>query len=426
MITKILHTLEALHIPVWAVEETVRESAEVFFIRKRLDLQRKTSTQDATVRLYRPMEKDGKAVLGTFSVPIHPGLTDEELYHTLEEAWSRTAVAWNPAYELYHGPKADLKHSTSGFAQQSLEENLRAAADTIFGADTREDAFLNTVEIFANRTVQRVLNSSGTDVSWETRGVQGEYVTQCLEPADVETYHAFRLRNPDWDTLRREVEEALTQTVDRASATVPPKAGTYNVILSGDQVREVLSYYQSRAASYMVYQKYSTWSEGDKVQGEDIQGDTLSITLTAADPYDSEGIPLQDRPLLENGVLRTIHGGARFAYYLGIQPTGSYSTMQVPCGTVPLAEMKRQPSLHVVSFSDFQMDDFTGHFGGEIRLAYLNDGETVRPVTGGSINGSILDAQKHLIFSQERYHSASYDGPLAVSIQGVAVAGAAE
>ncbi len=426
MITKILHTLEALQIPVWAVEETVKESAEAFFIRKRLDLKRKTNTQDITVRLFRPMEKDGKAVLGTFTVPIRPGLTDAELEHTLAEAWSRTTVAWNPAYELYHGPKGSLQHSTSGFANASLEENLRAAADTIFGADTRENAFLNTVEIFANRTVQRVLNSSGTDVSWETMDVQGEYVTQCLAPADVETYHTFRLREPDWDTLRREVEEALTQTVDRASAAVPPKAGTYNVILSGDEVREVLTYYLYRASSNMVYQKYSRWSVGDKVQGEDIEGDAVSITLTSADPYDGEGIPLQDRPLMESGVLRTIHGGARFAYYLGIEPTGSYSVMQVPSGSVSLADMKKQPSLHVVSFSDFQMDDFTGHFGGEIRLAYLNDGETVRPVTGGSINGSILDAQKHLVFSQERYRAANYDGPLAVSIQGVAVAGAAE
>lgn len=66
----------------------------------------------------------------------------------------------------------------------------------------------------------------------------------------------------------------------------------------------------------------------------------------------------------------------------------------------------------------------SGHFGGEIRLAYLIDGVFVQPVTGGSINGSILDAQKNLVFSTERYTSAEYDGPYAVRLPGVRVAGA--
>ena len=133
---------------------------------------------------------------------------------------------------------------------------------------------------------------------------------------------------------------------------------------------------------------------------------------------------MKDRVLLEDGVLQTIHGGNRFAQYLGIEPTGFYSSIQVPVGQMPLAEMKQGAYLHIVSFSDFQMDDFTGHFGGEIRLAFLSDGETVIPVTGGSINGSILEVQDHMVFSKERYTNSRYDGPMAVVMDGVLVAGA--
>ena len=91
---------------------------------------------------------------------------------------------------------------------------------------------------------------------------------------------------------------------------------------------------------------------------------------------------------------------------------------------MPLEQMKQGAYLHIVSFSDFQMDDFTGHFGGEIRLAFLSDGEKVIPVTGGSVNGSILEVQDRMIFSKERYTNSRYDGPMAVVMDGVQVAGA--
>ena len=76
-----------------------------------------------------------------------------------------------------------------------------------------------------------------------------------------------------------------------------------------------------------------------------------------------------------------------------------------------------------MSFSDFQMDDFSGHFGGEIRLAFLFEGGKMRPVTGGSVNGSILESQGRMVFSRERYRNEEYEGPFAVRIEGVKVAG---
>lgn len=89
-----------------------------------------------------------------------------------------------------------------------------------------------------------------------------------------------------------------------------------------------------------------------------------------------------------------------------------------------IEEMKRQPYLEVVNFSDFQMDAFTGHFGGEIRLAFLYDGKSRVPVTGGSINGQILEAQRNLVFSKETQVENDFEGPAAVCLEGIRVAGA--
>ena len=114
----------------------------------------------------------------------------------------------------------------------------------------------------------------------------------------------------------------------------------------------------------------------------------------------------------------------RFSRYLGVEPTGFFGSANVAPGSMSVEDMKKDPYLWVVNFSDFQLDDFTGHFGGEIRLAFLYDGEKVTPVTGGSINGSIIDSQTNMHFSKEIQRSANFTGPYAMCFEDVPVAGA--
>ena len=135
---------------------------------------------------------------------------------------------------------------------------------------------------------------------------------------------------------------------------------------------------------------------------------------------------MKDRVLVQEGRLQLIPGSCRFAYYLNLEPTGNYDSFQAPAGEVPLEKMREAPYLEIVNFSDFQMDSFSGHFGGEIRLAFLCDGEKRIPVTGGSINGSILDAQQNFVFSKETQVEQNFEGPAAVCLEGVNVAGSTE
>ena len=129
-----------------------------------------------------------------------------------------------------------------------------------------------------------------------------------------------------------------------------------------------------------------------------------------------------ERPLIRDGELKVVYGSNRFCRYLGIEPTGNYERFGLDNGTVPLQDLQKG-CLCPVSFSDFQMDAFTGHFGGEIRLAYLYTDEDVQILTGGSINGALPDKQGNLLFSKERYDTLTYTGPYAVKIEGVEVAG---
>lgn len=423
MFEVILQVLQTLGIEVYSITQTQSESVECFFVRRHLDLKRGTNLTDYQVTVYRPFEKDGQKMLGSSAVPVYAGMEEEELRQALASAYHAASFVCNPYYELYAGQKEPFAPSKSAFAGMSLESSLKTMAEALFASDTEDTVFINSAEIFAIRKINRVVNSSGVDVSWQTDEVKGEYVIQCLAPNDVETYHSFSYREPDAEALRADVAQSMAQTRDRAAAAAAPKAGAYTVILSAAHVRELLSFYLNRSASRMIYQKYSGYKVGQAIQGEEIQGDPLTIVLKTVDPYDGEGIPMRDRVLVENGTLKTIHGGSRFAYYLGMEPTGQYQCISVPVGQTPLSEMKSKPYLHIVSFSDFQMDSFSGHFAGEIRLAYLYDGNTVTPVTGGSVNGSLLDTQGQLVFSKERYVSGNYEGPFAVCIPNVQIAG---
>lgn len=423
LIAKILETLKDLGIEMYYINETKTETAECFYVRKKLDLKRRTDTTVYHVTVFCLFEQEGKKMLGSSVVLIHPDMETEEILESLKGAYQAAAFVCNPAYELAAGKKEEFVPAKGSFAEHSLEENIRLFADALFAPDTKEDVFINSAELFAVRRVEHILNSQGVDVSYETNEVSGEYVVQCVVPQDVETYHHFSYRDADMDSLGKDVEEALEMTKARAEAASAPKAGEYRILLSGEHLRTVLSYYLSRSNSSMIYQQYSNYKVGESVQGENITGDMLNINLVATDPYSSEGIPMKDRPLIKDGVLQTIHGGKRFADYLGIEATGFYGKISVPMGDMPFDEMKKTPYLYIVTFSDFQMDDFSGHFGGEIRLAFLFDGETVKPVTGGSVNGSLLEVQDRLVFSRERYRNGSYEGPLAVSIEGVKVAG---
>lgn len=423
MIEKIKAALAAEKIDIWTVNETVSRSAECFFVRRHMDLKRTTDLTDYSVGVFRELYRDGVKHLGSSSVPVYPGQSEEEIRAALRGALYAAGFAVNPWYDLPSGQKEPHAPSASGFASMEPEEMARLMGGAIFAADTEKESFINSAEVFAVKSSCRVVNSNGVDVSWDTCEVNGEYVTQCLEPRDVEIHHHFSFREPDAKSLTKDVRRALSETKDRALAERPPKGGRYTVLLTGDHLREIFGYYVSRASASAVYNRYSDYAPGRDVQGDGTAGDRLTVELTAASPYDQEGLPLTDRTLMERGVLKTIHGGARFSQYLGIEPTGSYRSIRVASGETPLEEMKKRPHLRVVTFSDFQMNAMSGHFAGEIRLAYLFDGEKVTPVTGGSVNGDLLKAQKDLLLSKERYTSSTYDGPMAVLLPDVAVAG---
>ena len=421
---QILKAFEKAGVSVWRLTKNRTKSAELYFIKKELDIPRYKDIEVIRAEIFRDFEEDGKKFRGSTEIYIEPGLTDEELETKVRNAYYAASFVKNEFYELPAGHTADHAASRADYKDMPITEAAGRIADTLLSVNSDEKAFINSAEVFVRRSENRIMDSNGTDVSYAHDAIWGEFVSQCIEPEDVEQYRQFAYGSLDLDALKARLESGIADVRLRAMAKAAPKAGTYNIILTGENLREILRFYESRSSSSLVYPQYSTWKIGDLIQETEDGGEKLNITLKSDLPFSAEGIELKDCPLVKDGVLQTIHGNARFAYYLGIKPTGSYEKLALEAGTMSYEDMKKSGALEAVSFSDFQMDPMDGHFAGELRLALLTgeDG-SVTPLTGGSINGSILTAQKKLIFSKEQYKDSSYEGPLAVMIPDVTVAG---
>ena len=423
MIERIKSALSDCGIALWRINDNTEETAELFIVQKPLDTRRFKDVRKFQATVFRDVEKEGASLRGFTSVTLLESMSDEQLRQELKNAYYAAQFAANPTYELADPVKAPIKEKAGELCEAPLSESAGKMAKALFAADSENDAFVNSAEIFVVRSKKRILSSEGTDVSYTDAKVNGEFVVQCREPEDVEIHNIYSYDSLDTEALGKKVREALAFVRDRARAKRILKSGKHDVVLSGDKVASVLSYYTSRSAAHMIYPGYSTWKVGEAVQGEGIQGAKLDIDLCATEPYSEEGVPMEDLPLLREGTLQAIHGNNRFCRYLDIKPTGTYRKLSCANTGVSFEELKKGPCLWAVTFSDFQMDAMSGHFGGEIRLGYLIDGDSVTPVTGGSINGSLFEAQENLQFSSDRYESANYSGPYGLRINGVNAAG---
>lgn len=432
MIERITSILRDLCVSDYLITETSKTSSELFFIRKSLDMKRITDSHSYEVTVYNDFKRGDQPMRGFSPVHIYTGMTDEEIRSSLSSAYLAAGFVCNPAYKLPEAATSPCIDMDTDIASVSPEEACRIMSEALFAEDNGTDVFINSAELFVTNKTVRILTSAGTDVSFRNWDVNGEFVAQCITPKDVETYDSFKYTSLNAEGLRSKVRKILGYTAARAQAVTPPPAGRYRVILSDKYMKEFFSFFTKRTASGIKYAGYAPYNIGDDIQCGSFDpseapikaaGDLISITLTASDPFSNEGIRMTDRPLLEDGILRTIHGNSRFAQYLGIEPTGDYQDFSVRPGKTSFDDMKKQPYLHVVNFSDFQMDPFGGHFGGEIRLAFLFDGDKVTPVTGGSVNGSIFDARGNLFLSSETIDEDGYRGPMAVCIPDIPVAG---
>ena len=417
--------LEQSKVDNFIITDRKTESVELFFIKKKLDMRRMTNIENVNIAVFCDMEKEGKKTRGRADIIVSPSMKDEEILAKIEGAKYSAKFAQNKFFEfpaIKEEPKVLVDSNLNGMPLEAIADRF---VDALYKADNDENAFVNSFELFCTESNVEIIAFGGVKNSYVKRSVSGEFIAQCKEPQDVETYQDFSYDTLELDGLTQLVGDTLKITKDRAVATKMPKTGNYDIVISDGYIPELFNgFYLQRANAAPIYAGYSNYKVGENIQGEDVVGDKINIVYGVSVPFNDEGIKMEERPCIEDGVVKNIHGNMRFSSYLGIPQVGMYRKAVLPAGKTKMSELLNRPCLHIVNFSDFQMDYFDGHFKGEMRLAYYYDGKgNVTPLTGGSINGSVFEAQKDLLFSSETQELFNYKGPKAVLLKNVPVAG---
>ncbi len=428
-IKKIL--MDQKNISGYKIKETQVHSNELFFVKQNVDMDRAKSVHHFNVTVYVDFNEDGKKYRGSSTTSIHPTMSENEIEKSIHAAAFAAGFVKNPYYPLVMPAAANASLPKSNFANESLPFWMNEITKAIYKNDIYEKGGINSCEIFLDKVVTRIVNSEGVDVSEEGYRCMVEFITTWKEEGEeIELYRCIDCSEFDAELLADEVKNMIQICREKAIAGKTPALGTSSVILTREAVKDFFAYYYSKSNASSVYNQASTWKVGDKVQGDEVMGDLLSLTLdpfmknsTNSEAFDSEGFPVKPVKIIDRGELMQYAADTRYAYYLGVAPTGNIGNVVVESGSRTMEELKKEPYLMTAAFSDFTVDTMTGDFCGEIRLAWYYDGKTIIPVNGGSITGNIGELQHEMYLSKERQKDNNFEGPAMVLLKNVTVAG---
>lgn len=420
MLDLILKVLKNNNIDEYIINETKKEVYELYMIKKAIDMDRRKNITIYTVTVFKD---NGNDLKGSSVVKVYPSMDEKEIDEVLKDAYYAAGFVKNKSYNLPKGYKGEKVYDKSSLSNMSLEETAYKVKEALYKYDNFEHGWINSSEIFVSKVDERIVTSNDVDASYEKYSIEGEFITQWVENSDVEIFSMFSYDELKEEELALMAKEAIINAGYRDKSKEAPVTGKYDVILCDSSVHEFFEYYLTNSRTDMIYQKYSNFKLGENVQGTDIKGDKVSIQLKSSVPFSKEGIVLKDTKLIEDGVLKAIHGPYNFAEYLGIEPIGNFDGAVIQGGNTSEKDMFVDGTLKIIRFSDFQMDGITGDCFGEIRLALLKKGDEIIPVTGGSVTINIKDVKDEMLFSKETEDDRGVIIPKCIKFKNINVAG---
>ena len=407
----------------YKINLTAKESYECFYVKGRLETVRCTETCDKVVTVY--VDHDG--FKGDSQFYVYPSTTEAELSELIEKAVQKASLLNNKMYTLPEKETGEYEVE-SNFSAYTQAELASKIADCVFAANTVEHADLNSVEVFVNRYTDTVVNSRGICKTQVRYAAMVEAIpTYNGEAESVELYQQYNFSTFDTEAVKQEISQKLQEVKARASAVKPDFSLDCKVILNTQELGELFGTLCRELNFATVYAHAGVFHKGDAIQ-ENPTGDKITITMAGAVPgnirsahFDSDGMTLQDRTIVEEGKAVAYYGANRFGQYLEETPTGNLRCIQVTPGSACAKCLSEGPYLEVLSMSGLQVDTFTDYIGGEIRLAYYYDGEKITPVTGISITGSLKQVLASIRLSCETAVDNGYTGPKKAILTGMKI-----
>jgi len=404
-------------------------SKELFFIKDKLDMNRAKSVEHCSVTIYKDIDEGGDKYIGSATFKVSPSMDDKEIVDCINDTMFSATLVKNPVYKLVK-PSGDCTPKVkTNINYENSAATLQKVIDLVYSIDKNQKANVNSMEIFLEDITTKIVNSEGVNEEFSVPKMIIELVVDCKgEKEEVELYDMIKVSDYNEDMLKSKIEADFINVEKRAEAKALSLSNGIPVIIKGEAVPEVFSYYTFKSDAVAIYKKYSQFKIDEAVQGEEIEGDSISITLMPEIPYsvssryiDDDGVLLKELPLVKDGKLLAYHGNNRYSQYCDVEVTGSIPNVKIHEGSFDYDEMLKDECLEVIGFSDFQMDSITGDFGGEIRLAIHHKEGKAIPVTGGSITGNIYQIHSNIQLSMQTDITGNCQHPKAIKFAGAKI-----
>lgn len=409
----------------WRLVRTRASGNERYYVGDRLEQARATDTDECRLTVYVDSEDAaGTRLRGEATVTIRPTDAPEEIPAIVARAAHAASKSKNPWFELPGKAAALVAPASSAFDEGDIGSHIATCRDALYSParkDARGDAGaagapasrINSLELFLKRERTGFINSRGQVIdedSW--KGFTELVVESVGGGVDVELFDELSFSEPDPARLEAVTAARLAQVRDRAIAKPLPDLNGLPVLLVGKEAEAMFGWFFDNSLVQAIYTKASSFGAGIDVQSPegkgaaseplDIRAEAFLAGMPQSAAFDADGFPLEPVDVIRGGILKTLTGSVRYADWLGVPRKGAFPLFSVSPGRASLAQLREKPCLEPVMFSDFQMDPVTGAFGGEIRLAYWNDGTGRIPVSGGSITGTVARSRLTMLRSRER------------------------
>lgn len=432
----------------WQVTLARDEETQVYVIGDQTEARRAVTNERAHVtihNLHAPHNPNlSGPMLGNTALTLLPGdIADASgLRDRLRDAVTMASLTDNPPYELPARPDAGFP--TVETADPALEGDGVVALDELIGrlrsaVSGWSSVRLSSAELMMTRTSRSLRNSRGLTGFVLGTEVFLDFVLIAREDEQEAEFHAELSRRRLADLNIEGTVDAYATFARHALHAAMPATHEGAVVLSGEALASLFNpplgtgpivFHTSGQAAF---QGVARLKPGDLVMGEEPRGDRLTLIsdslrpwglLTA--PFDGEGLPARSVVVIEDGIFRRQWADARYAAYLGIEPTGQFANITIPPGTWSLDALRSAadgPVYEIVSFSFMNPDSATGDFVAEIKLGYRHDERGTTPIKGGSLAGNVFTALGDVRFSAQTYSDGCYFGPAAMRFGKLTIAG---
>lgn len=426
MTDKIIELLRQSDADAFEVTDKVTEGWEFYFIGHKLDQNRAKEVEHIEVTVYKKLE-DGK-FLGSASDEIAPTSTPEEAKKIIQDLCQRATYVKNPYFEL------NSKNITVETKDYDIEKTARDYIEVMQKIPETSTEYINSYEIFAEKTTRRYVNSEGIDVTTTYPSSMLEVILNAKnDEHEIELYRMYKAGSCDKDSILKEITDSLKFGKDKLIAKPTPNLNKTTVLFSTkDPVTEIVTYLCNKTHASVKYKGYSNWEIGKEIV-EGVTGDKFTVrglkelpNSSNNTPVDSEGAPVYDMYFLKDNVPQNFWGDVQFRYYLNVKEGCIIGNYCAEGGTTPEAELREGNYLEPVEFSDFSISLIEGTFAAEIRLAYLHEGGRVTPVSGGSVTGDLNELLKNVKLSKEQKQYNNFLVPSVIKMENVTVAGSEE